>query len=134
MSNKNFISTNHPIYHAWIGLKGRCNNSNHSRYKYYGARGITYCPEWESFHRFLLDMIDGWQPGLTLDRKNNDGPYNKENCQWATQTEQIHNRRPNTPRALCKRGHELTEDNIIRWSDGRRRCKLCVMVYRKING
>lgn len=79
----------------WVMMKQRCNNENTRDYKNYGGRGITYCEKWEKFEGFLEDM--GERPkGLSLDRINNDGNYEKINCKWSTKQEQNNNRRDNT--------------------------------------
>ena len=69
----------------------RCYNPHAERYAKYGGRGIKVCPEWHDFKNFLKDM--GVRPeGMTLDRENVDGDYEKGNCKWATAKEQSRNK------------------------------------------
>lgn len=82
-------------YIAWCNMKARCDNPNNDNYMYYGGRGITYDPTWKHYKNFLRDM--GHKPeridSLSLDRIDNDGPYSKDNCRWATKAEQMSNKR-----------------------------------------
>lgn len=83
-------------YHIWKKMISRCFNAKNSSYNDYGGRGITVCYEWAtSFNVFYNDMGSSPSMGHTLDRKNNDGNYCKENCRWATKTEQANNTRRN---------------------------------------
>jgi hypothetical protein len=80
-------------YKSWEAMKERCANETHRSYKDYGARGVTVCERWlDSFQNFLADM--GERPeGTTLDRRDNSKGYYKENCRWATKSQQQRNKR-----------------------------------------
>lgn len=78
-------------YSVWVNMKKRCDNPNTQNYARYGGRGITYCPAWTHFENFLADM--GKCPaGLELDRINNNGNYEPENCRWITHKENCNNK------------------------------------------
>lgn len=74
-------------------MKQRCLNPRSQQYQNYGARGIKICARWlESYQNFLADM--GEKPsGLTLERRENDGNYEPENCKWADRADQRRNQR-----------------------------------------
>lgn len=114
-------------YQAWSQMKQRCLNAKHRRYKDYGARGITICPEWlHDFLRFLADMGE-CPPGLSLDRKDNDGNYEPNNCRWATAQQQAANRRIGSKQkpTHCPHDHEYTPENTYINSRGAMECKIC---------
>lgn len=83
-------------YNVYKIMKQRCYNRKLICYKDYGGRGIFVCDRWlNSFENFFEDM--GFRPDITysLERINNDLGYFKENCYWATRTQQSRNKRSN---------------------------------------
>jgi hypothetical protein len=66
----------------------------HPAYHNYGGRGITICVKWDIFANFLSDMGEV-PPNHSLDRINNNGNYEPQNCRWATNEQQHRNTRRN---------------------------------------
>ena len=81
-------------WRIWRNMRTRCNNENSTNYKNYGQRGITVCQRWEKFENFLADMGEAPE-GMSIERKDNDKGYAKNNCKWATRKEQGRNCRTN---------------------------------------
>ena len=85
-----------PEYGIWNAIKKRCYNPNNQYYSNYGGRGITMSDEWkESFEAFYRDMGPRPSHKHTIDRRENDKGYSKDNCRWATRIEQNNNRKNN---------------------------------------
>jgi len=84
----------YPLRRVWVSMRQRCYNLNDKGYKYYGGRGISVCDAWADYKTFEKWALEnGWQKGLTIDRINNNGNYEPNNCQFITQSENNKKRR-----------------------------------------
>jgi len=85
------------LYRIWQGMKERCFYPSQPAYKYYGGRGIKLCQEWHAYYNFKRWAIEnGYREGLSIERINNDGNYEPENCRWISKKLQARNTRKNT--------------------------------------
>jgi len=109
-------------------MKARCLNPKSHAYKNYGGRGIKVCDKWlKSFSVFLKDM--GEKPGgLTLERINNNGNYEPENCKWASWLEQEGNKRD--MKWFCalnkKTGEIYKKNNQCEFARQHGLCNVCI--------
>ncbi len=100
------------LYRIWAGMKHRCSPSCSKREfdSYYG-KGIRVCNEWNDFAVFAeWALKSGYSDELSIDRINNDGNYEPENCRWATIETQINNR--SNSKYVTYRGETLT---VAQW-------------------
>lgn len=82
------------LYRIWANMKTRCLNPNTKAFKWYGAVGVTVCPEWMKFENFAKWAIEsGYRDDLTIERINPFSDYCPQNCTWIPINEQRRNQR-----------------------------------------
>ena len=77
------------LYRKWKAMIRRCESTEAHNYKWYGAKGIKVCPEWRNDFMTFYEWAHntGYTEGLTIERKDSNGNYCPENCEWLTQSE-----------------------------------------------
>lgn len=110
------LNSNSKLYRAWASMKSRCSNPNDPNYERYGARGITVCEDWVGFAKFKeWALANGYEEAsnhlkeCSLDRIDNNGNYEPNNCRWATAKEQTNNTRKNVRIQYNGEEHTLAE-------------------------
>ena len=89
-------------YALWKAIKTRCYNEKSTGYKNWGGRGIIVSPEFKNEPEIFVNYIKqlpnydfnrSGHKGVTLDRINNDGNYERGNLRWVTMKVQNNNKR-----------------------------------------
>lgn len=115
------------LYGIWHGMKSRCYTKSADNWSRYGGRGISVCDDWrnlyESFRDWAIDA--GYADGLQIDRIDNNGDYEPNNCRWVTPRENSNNRGNN--RWLTAFGERKT---LSEWSDDQR-CKITLSALKQ---
>lgn len=77
------------LYGIWSSMVKRCECPTSSNFKYYGGRGIAVCESWRNNPKAFFDWAlgNGYSDELCIDRKDVNGNYCPENCQWITHRE-----------------------------------------------
>lgn len=110
-----------PTYMLLNNIKARCYKETHVSYHNYGGRGISVCDEWldhpKNFHEWCLN--NGYKKGLEIDRIDNNGNYEPNNCRFVTTQVNGNNKRNN--RRYTVYGEILTMAEIsvkynIKWN------------------
>ena len=112
--------TDDRLYGIWQGMKQRCRDPSRKEYKNYGGRGIKICDEWlhdfGAFREWALNAGYDYNAEFmkcTIDRIDNDGNYEPNNCRWVNMKEQMKTRRNNRVRDLRGRFVKACEGSPV---------------------
>lgn len=122
----------HPLWRKWHQMHLRCEDPRNSHFENYGGRGIKICKRWHDLENFIADMYPSYFKGAEIDRKDVNGNYEPDNCQWLTHSEQAANKQNTIYLTLNGRTQRLVEwakelgfnavtlrnrKNIYKWDD-----------------
>ncbi len=98
-----------PEYKAYYNAKERCTNPHYWYWRRYGGRGIEF--RFASFAEFFAELGPRPSPEHSVDRKENDGHYEKGNVRWATRSEQEKNKHHQRKEKVAK--VKLTRERLL---------------------
>lgn len=77
------------LYSIWSKMRSRCNRKKDPAFRFYGAKGIKVCEEWENDFLSFKEWaeLNGYTDKLTIDRIDSKKGYSPDNCRWLTPSE-----------------------------------------------
>lgn len=117
-----------PEYAIWSAMRTRCLSPNHKQWHRYGGRGIKVCERWlKSFANFIQDMGERPSDQYTLERVDNNGNYEPQNCLWVTREQQSNNMARNRLITIDGETHNTTQwAKIVGLNRGTINYRLCM--------
>lgn len=118
IANKTHGQSNSLTWRTWHRMRRRVRigADHHPTYE-----GMYIDPRWHDYEKFLADMGERPSSKHTIDRIDNSKGYCKENCRWATSSQQARNRSNN--RLLTHRGKTMC---LMDWSKETGLTKSCI--------
>lgn len=102
------------IYGIWQAIKRRCYKDIGYKSKYYKDKNIKVCDDWldkengfMNFYRWSME--NGYKEGLTIDRIDNNGNYEPNNCRWVDMYVQNNNTSSNKYVTYNNETHTVAE-------------------------
>ena len=91
------------LFNIWNHLRYRCSVKSNKNYKWYGAKGVYVCDEWNDYNKFKeWSLANGYDDAKELDKdiicnRDNIEPkyYSPETCIWVTRLENLGERHGN---------------------------------------
>lgn len=86
------------LYYVWAEMRSRCNNKNNKEYQFYGGKGVKVCKDWNDYSSFRKWALqNGYDKNAdygkcTIDRIDNNGNYEPNNCRWVSMAVQNANK------------------------------------------
>lgn len=83
----------HPLYSVWKDMNLRC-KSNKPIHRTYREKNIVVCSQWVNDPISFINWAEknGYEKGLQLDRIDNEGNYDPDNCRFVTVRENALNK------------------------------------------
>ena len=123
LKNKKYELYSIRLRKIYTNMKSRCYNPNVKSYHLYGERGIKVCDEW--LHSYITfqnwAVKNGYKEDLTIDRIDNNGNYEPNNCRWVDRRVQANNRKSNFYITFNNK-----TDTLANW------CNKLNLVYHKV--
>jgi hypothetical protein len=102
-----------PLYQVWTSMHSRIRRAKIGKKDHYYAKNkIKICERWNKLENFIEDMKDTWFEGGQIDRIDNEGNYEPNNCKWSTRKEQMNNTHNNVKITLRGR-----TQNAVQWAE-----------------